>query len=52
MKKGRVHRKGEQQEEIEQEELKQEVFLGGKICFKEMKNRAKQEFKKKEKRRT
>ena len=27
LKKGRVHRKGEQQEEIEQEELKQEVFF-------------------------
>ena len=26
LKKGRVHRKGEQQEEIEQEEGKQEVF--------------------------
>ena len=36
LKKGRVHRKGEQQEEIEQEELKQEVFFkGGKRCFKE-----------------
>ena len=27
LKKGRVHRTGEQQEEIEQEELKQEVFF-------------------------
>ena len=44
LKKGRVQRKGEQQEEIEQEELKQEIFLGGKRCFKEMKNRAKQDF--------
>ena len=37
LKKGRVHRKGEQQEEIEQEELKQEFFFGGKSFFKELK---------------